>query len=130
MSFIKGPRIQDEFTHLEGTVSRQRIWQKRQNAKGLCQLCANPLAEHSNALCQHHLNAARTQGHYKRGILKAKGLYQQRKRSGICCQCGAVPSVKGRIYCEVCSTYHHDMYHIRLMEFWAALVSLLQLKYR
>lgn len=45
--------IDDAFTHLAGTVSRQRIWQLRQRAKGLCMKCGHPLNGLKN-YCRKH----------------------------------------------------------------------------
>jgi hypothetical protein len=46
-------KIHDEFTHLQGTVSRQRIYQLRKRAKGLCMYCATAAVR--PGLCPKHL---------------------------------------------------------------------------
>jgi len=52
---MKGRKpIQDEFTHLAGTVSRQRIWQLRKYAEGKCVICGAgaTTAQHCDAHAQ------------------------------------------------------------------------------
>jgi hypothetical protein len=45
--------IQDQFTHLRHTMSRQQLYQLRQNAKGLCYKCTRPVIPGQN-WCEHH----------------------------------------------------------------------------
>ena len=56
-------RIQDEFTKLQGKVSRQRIWQLRKKAQGLCIICGKIALYPDSGLCMQHVfywnNAAR-----------------------------------------------------------------------
>jgi hypothetical protein len=37
------PKVIDEFSHLEGIISRQRIAQMRHKRDGLCMFCSRPL---------------------------------------------------------------------------------------
>ena len=38
---MSSKRTQDEFTHLHGTVSRQRLWQMRRKRDGCCPRCGH-----------------------------------------------------------------------------------------
>lgn len=40
-------------------VSRQRLWQKKQNANGKCALCAKPIWRYNSKYCKDHALAAR-----------------------------------------------------------------------
>jgi hypothetical protein len=35
-------------------MSRQRLWQLKQKARGLCMLCAQPICPASRRYCSHH----------------------------------------------------------------------------
>ncbi len=48
--------IQDEFTPLAGTISRQQLYQMRHRADGLCVLCCQPAAA-DTVLCKDHAMA-------------------------------------------------------------------------
>ena len=45
--------IKDQFTHLVPKYGRQRVWQMRHIAKGLCQLCSNKTQD-GHAMCPEH----------------------------------------------------------------------------
>ena len=53
--------IQDQFTKLK--VSRQRKWQMRRQATGLCKLCPSPRA--TDTYCLWHAILARDRQHRK-----------------------------------------------------------------
>lgn len=58
-------KVKDEFSHLEGVVSRQRLKQLRWLKAGCCKLCGKPRHPLSKKFCEEHALKERA-GHRKR----------------------------------------------------------------
>lgn len=62
-------RLNDQFSHLAGTVSRQRLYQWRKAAAGGCQVCGQPAAPGMKK-CVRCLVAARERARNRSGAVR------------------------------------------------------------
>jgi hypothetical protein len=66
----------DQFTKLKGTVSRQRIYQLRHAAAGLCQLCSKPRV--TATYCLRHAVKSRNRQRQKNGAERTSNCLTRR----------------------------------------------------
>jgi hypothetical protein len=70
--------IEDQFTHIE---SKQRRYQLRKQARGLCMICTRKIAKGSKHFCQYHMKQTSAKAKVERKERVASGI-DLRKTSG------------------------------------------------
>lgn len=92
-------------------VSRQRLWQLEQRAKGNCQICAQPSGGFSRCYACAKKTVPGKKLYYaahKPQIMAAQKAWREKNKVMGLCPCGRAKPRPGRVTCQVCADWYRN----------------------